>query len=163
MTAPWNEKILPTLLFNYKLEDILNADEFDLFYQCLPSSTCHLSREKCFGGKSSKVRLTGMAVTSAAGERLEMFVIGKFKKPRCFKNIKQLPCRYRTQKKSWITGVLFEELVRNSTHLFEIKAERLPFWLTTSLLTLKSRTLRTSTWFSCLQIQRLLFNQWTRV
>ena len=119
MTAPWNEKILPTLLFNYKLEDILNADEFDLFYQCLPSSTCHLSREKCFGGKSSKVRLTGMAVTSAAGERLEMFVIGKFKKPRCFKNIKQLPCRYRTQKKSWMTGVLFEEWVRKLDSSFQ--------------------------------------------
>ena len=70
MTAPWNEKTLPTLLFNYKLEYIFNADEFDLFYQCLPSNTCHLSREKCFRGKSSKVRLTGMAVAGAAGERL---------------------------------------------------------------------------------------------
>ena len=68
-----------------------------------------------------------MAAASATGEKLKMFVIGNTKKPRCFRNVKQLPCRYRAQKKSWITGVLFEELVRNSTHLFEIKAERLPF------------------------------------
>ena len=31
---------------------------------------------------------------------------------RCFKNVKQLPCRYRAQKKSWMAGVLFEEWVR---------------------------------------------------
>ena len=53
-----------------------------------------------------------MAAASATGEKLKMFVIGNSKKPRCFRNVKQLPCRYRAQKKSWITGVLFEELVR---------------------------------------------------
>ena len=56
-----------------------------------------------------------------------MFVIGKSKKSPCVKNVKQLPCRYRAQKKSWITGALFEEWVRKSTHPFELKAERLPF------------------------------------
>ena len=53
-----------------------------------------------------------MAAASATGEKLKMFLIGNTKKPRCFRNVKQLPCRYRAQKKSWITGVLFEELVR---------------------------------------------------
>ena len=36
MAALWNETTLPTLLSNYKLEDTFNADEFGLFYQCLP-------------------------------------------------------------------------------------------------------------------------------
>ena len=53
-----------------------------------------------------------MVAASATGEKLKMFVIGNIKKPRCFRNVKQLPRRYRAQKKSWITGVLFEELVR---------------------------------------------------
>ena len=92
MTAPWNETALPTLLSNYKLEDTFNADEFGLLYQCLPSKTYHLSGEKCSGGKNCKVRLTGMAAASATGETLEMFVIGKFKKPLCFKNVKQPSC-----------------------------------------------------------------------
>ena len=127
MTRSWNETTLPTLLSTYKLEDIFTADEFGLVYQCLPSKTYHLYGEKCSGGKNSKVRLTGMAAASAAGEKLEMFVLGKSKKPRCFKNVRQLPCRYRAQKKSWMAGVLFEEWVRNSTHPFELKAERLPF------------------------------------
>ena len=90
-------------------QDIFNADKFGLFYQCLPSKTYHLSEEKCSGGKSIKARLTGMAATSATGEKLEIFVISEFKNPRCFKNVKQLPCRYRAQKKSWMTRDLFEE------------------------------------------------------
>ena len=112
MTAPWNETTLPTLLSNYKLENIFNVDEFGLFYQCLPNKTYHLSGEKCSGGKNSKLRLTGMAVGNATGEKLSMFVIGKSKTPRCFKHIKQLPCRYRNQLKSWMTGDLFTEWVK---------------------------------------------------
>ena len=30
----------------------------------------------------------------------------------CFKNIKQLPCRYRSQRKSWMTGDLFGVWIR---------------------------------------------------
>ena len=44
--SPWNETILSTLLSNYKLENIFNAEN-RLFYQCLPNKTYHLSREKC--------------------------------------------------------------------------------------------------------------------
>ena len=126
MTAPWNETTLPTLLCNYKLEDTFNADEFGLFYQCLPSKTYHLSGEKCSGGKKSKVRLTDMTVASATGENLEMFVIGKPKKPRCFKNVKQLPCRYRAQKKVGFlfTGVLFEEWVRKLDSSFRAQSRK---------------------------------------
>ena len=35
-----------------------------------------------------------------------------FKKPPWFKDVKQLSCQYRVQKKSWMTGVLFEEWIR---------------------------------------------------
>ena len=104
MVASWFEVTLPTLLSNYKLEDIFNADEFDIFYQCLPNKTLHLKSEKCSGGKNSKVRITG--------DKLPMFVIGKSKAPRCFKNVTSLPCRYRSQKKSWMDSTLFEEWVR---------------------------------------------------
>ena len=102
MVAPWNETTLPTLLSKYDLKDIFNADEFGLFYQCLPNKTYHFKGQKCSGGKNSKVRLTGMAAGNAIGEKLLMFVIGKSKTPRCFKHIKNLPCKYKSQKKSWM-------------------------------------------------------------
>ena len=76
MTVPWNETTLPTLLSNYKLGNVFNADDFGLFYQYLPTKTYHLPREKCPRGKNSKVRLTGMAAASAAGESYPYLLLG---------------------------------------------------------------------------------------
>ena len=57
-----------------------------------------------FIGKSSKVRLTGLAASNALGEKLPMLVIGKSANPRCFKHIKSLPCKYMD---SWMDSDIF--------------------------------------------------------
>lgn len=54
------QKTLLTFLSNYELENIFNADEVGLFYQCLPDTTCPFSGEKCPGGKNRKVQTVGM-------------------------------------------------------------------------------------------------------
>ena len=79
MTSSWSETTLQTILSNYNLEDIFNADKFGLFYQCLPNKTYHLKEEKCSGKKKSKIRLTRIAAASATGEKLPIFVIWKSK------------------------------------------------------------------------------------
>ena len=60
-----------------------------------------------FVGKSSKVRLTGLAASNALGEKLPMLVIGKSANLRCFKHIKSLPCKYTNQAKSWMDSDIF--------------------------------------------------------
>ena len=82
MVAAWNETTLPTLLSNYSLENVYNADEYGLFYQCLPNKSYQLKTEKCSGGKHMKIRITGLAAANAVGSKLPMFAIGKAKKPR---------------------------------------------------------------------------------
>ena len=72
MVNAWSETSLPALLYNYDLKDIYNADEFGLFYHCVPNKTYQLRSEKCPGGKVSKVRITGMASVNAAGDKLPM-------------------------------------------------------------------------------------------
>ena len=67
-----------------------------------------------------------MTAASATGEKLIIFVIGKSKKPQYFKNAKQLPCQYRTQKKSWMTGILFEEWVRKLDSSFRAQSRKVP-------------------------------------
>ena len=110
MTAPWTETTLLTILSRYPLENMLmNSDCY---------KTLHLKGEKCSGGKHSKIRLTGLAAGNAHGERLAMFVIGKANKPRCFKGVRNLPWRYRAQRKSWMTAELFEEWVRELDRKF---------------------------------------------
>ena len=118
MTSSWSETTLPTILSNYKLKDIFNATEFGLFYQCLPDKTYHLKGEKCSGEKKSEVRLSGMAAASATGEKLPIFVIWKSKNLHCFKNVKHLPCKYKSQKKSWMNSEIFEEWVRKLDRTF---------------------------------------------
>ena len=125
MTAPWNETTLPTILSRYSLENIFNADEFGLFYNCLPDKTYHFKSEKCSGGKHSKLRLTGIAAGNAKGERLQMFIIGKSKNPRCFKGVKSLPCRYRSQQKSWMSSEIFEEWVKEIDRSFGKKKRKI--------------------------------------
>ena len=85
MVNAWSETSLPTSIVH--LKDIYNADEFGLFYQCVPNKTYQLKSEKWSGGKLSKVRITRMASANAAGDKLPMFVIGKARKPRCFKTL----------------------------------------------------------------------------
>ena len=96
MKTSWTEATLPTILSWYALKDIFNADEFSLFYQNLPSKTMHFKGQKYPGGKHSKVPLAGLAAGSTFGERLSIFVIGKLQKPRCFRGVQHLPCRYRS-------------------------------------------------------------------
>ena len=97
MTAPWTETTLPTILSRYSLEKIFNVDEFGLFYQCLPG-----------GSTFRKIGLTGLT-GNTYGERLQMFVIKTSVKPRCFKGLKTLLCRYCTQDKSWMSGEVFKD------------------------------------------------------
>ena len=83
-----------------------------------------MKSKKCSGGKHRKIRVTGLAAASAAGEKLPIFVIVKANNPRCFKNIQTLPCRYQLQKKSWMDSVFFEEWVRESNAKFKAKKRK---------------------------------------
>ena len=105
MIAPCYETRLPTILSDYALADVYNKDEFVLFFQALPEKTMHLKSEKCVGGKHSKIRLTGLAVANALGDKLPMFVIGKAKSPRCFKNLKSMPVATADRKKAGWTAI----------------------------------------------------------
>ena len=111
MTASWAQTHLPMILSRYDLRDIYNADEFGLFYQQLPTKSFHLKGERCAGGKLSKVCLTGLAASNAAGEKLPMFFIEKAEKPRCFKGATSLPCQYKHQRKSSMDSEIFSDYV----------------------------------------------------
>jgi hypothetical protein len=44
-----------------------------------------------------------------AGEKVPLFVIGKYAKQRAFKCANRLPVEYRANRKAWLTFTLFEE------------------------------------------------------
>ena len=110
------------------LERHLQRGWIRTFLSVLSNKTYQRKSEKCYGGKLSKIRITDMAAANAIGDKLPMFVYGKAKNPRCFKNVKFLACRYRNQQKSWMDGKLFEEWLRELDRKFALKEEMLLLW-----------------------------------
>lgn len=98
---------------NYSLENIYNADETGLNWKALPRKTLASRKESAAPGcKISKDRITAVACANAAGtHRLPMLVIGKSKKPRCFKhvNMSAMPVVYMSQKNAWMDCPTFIE------------------------------------------------------
>lgn len=93
----------------YKTEDIFNVDETALFYKLLPNKTYDASNTNVYGLKADKSRITVLFGVSAAGEKLTPLIIGRYKKPRCFKgvDVKKLPVFYESNKTSWMTAEIF--------------------------------------------------------
>lgn len=89
----------------YDDRDIFNCDETGLFYRALPDKTLCFQGEKCSGGKCSKERLTLLLCCNMLGDFETPLVIGKAKKPRCFKNIdvRKLCVSWKSNKKAWMT------------------------------------------------------------
>ncbi|CAG4979710.1 unnamed protein product [Colias eurytheme] len=79
-----------------------------------PDKTLKFKGENCSGGKMSKARLTIMVAANMTGScKRKLLVIGKSKKPSCFKNIRSLPVTYEHNVKSWMTSEIFERWLRN--------------------------------------------------
>lgn len=102
---------LPSMLLGYKPDDIYNADESGLFFRALPDKTLAFKSQKCTGGKLSKERLTLLFCVSMTGQKEELLVIGKAKRPRAFKNITtaDLPAIWKSNKKAWMTRDIMTE------------------------------------------------------
>ena len=97
----WKKQDLPSLLIDYAEDEIFNADKTGIFYKCLPDKSLALKGEKCTGEKKAKERMTAMvAANMSCTERLPLMVIGKSLKPRCLKNVKNLPVEYTANKKT---------------------------------------------------------------
>lgn len=93
---------------NLTKEQIYNADETGLNYRLLPESTYVSQNEKAAAGhKKSKERVSILLCSNASGtHKVKPLVIGKSRKPRCFKNFKN-PLDYNNSQKAWMTLNIF--------------------------------------------------------
>ena len=99
----------------FEPQDVFNYDESCLFYRLEPNKT--LATKPISGRKKDLERITIGLCTNALGtEKLNPIVIGKYRKPRCFKNISNinnLQIVYRHNKTAWMTGTIFKEWIIN--------------------------------------------------
>ena len=66
-----------------------------------------------------------MEARNAIEEKLLMFVIDKSKTTRCLKHIKNVPCKYKSQKKSWVDSQIFEEWVHKLNQTFQMEGRKI--------------------------------------
>ena len=104
-TDAWVKDILRPTLDRYKDDDVYNVDETGLFWKLLPDSTFALKGETCTGGKKSRERVTVMLCCNMTGtDKRQPILIGKYAKPRCFKQTKKdLPVQYDSNASAWMT------------------------------------------------------------
>lgn len=102
-------------LQDYEDRDIYNCDETGLLWKCSLNRTYTISKEDKASGKFSKDRITILFGVNMLGDKLKPLVIGKSKKPRCFKNLdmEKLPVCYRWNAKSWMTLAIFKDWLSN--------------------------------------------------
>ncbi|XP_045482042.1 tigger transposable element-derived protein 4-like [Harmonia axyridis] len=109
----WLNYIWPDIRKNYSNDDIFNADETGIFFKLMPNQTLKFQNEKCSGGEKSKDRITVLVCANMSGkEKRELLVIGKPRTPSCLKSCKNLPVKYTSNEKSWITSEIFETEIR---------------------------------------------------
>lgn len=91
-------------------EQVYNADETALWWRCIPTTTLAAFYEKeAPGFKVNKDRLTALVCANVSGShKTKLFVIGKFKKPRAFKNVAHLPVHYEATQNAWMTAAIFK-------------------------------------------------------
>ena len=114
----WKNSLREKIL-KYNPVDIYNADETGLFFKCMPDKTLAFKDDKCYGGRHSKERVTVLLCSNWTGsEKLTPIVIGKSRRPRCFKNVKSLPLSYKFNKKAWMTSDIFESWLKELDEKF---------------------------------------------
>lgn len=122
----WLNEVWPKLRQDYEDNEIYNGDETGIFYKLLPDKTLRFKGEKCVGGKLAKERLTALVCANMTGtEKRKILVIGKSKKPRCFKNIKTLPTNYCANKRAWMTSEIFENEIRKWDKELAVKGKNI--------------------------------------
>ncbi|GBM93028.1 Jerky -like [Araneus ventricosus] len=107
--------VLPYLIVKKKLtaDQIYNCDETGLHWGALPTKTLAAENEAVVPGRKQmkdRVKILGYANASDS-HRVELTLVGKSKKPSCFKNINKtaLPVHYMHQESAWMNSSLFSE------------------------------------------------------
>jgi len=104
-------------LAKYPICDRYNMDETGLFYNMSPNTT--IAREPIEGRKKDKTRITIAFTCNADGtDRFRPMFIGRAAKPRCFnrRTGKELGFFYFNNAKAWMTGILFQQYLKQFDH-----------------------------------------------
>lgn len=155
-----------SLKSKFAARDIFNIDESGIFFNLYPQRTLSVKGDNCHGATKSKESITAVFTCNADGsEKLPLWIIGKSKNPRCFKNINlsKLKCEYTNQQNSWIDSQSFRKWLLKFNS--KIKTQNRKILLTMdncSAHDIKGLSLSNITVFFFHQIQPVVFSLWIK-
>ena len=117
--------ILKLIREEFQNKDIFNADETGLFWKMTPDRTLSFRGDSCKGGKRSKERVTVLVAASALGEKLPLLVIGKSKRPHCFRGVLNLPVEYDANQRAWMTSEKFEKWLMKVNNSMRVEGRKI--------------------------------------
>ena len=108
-------------------------DETGSFWRGLPETSLNEKGRCCNGGKQAKQRNTWAFFVNATGEKEDPIVIGKYAKPRCLKNLKDIKrpyrCWYFSNAKAGMTTVVLNEVLSRLNATLICKKRRILLFL----------------------------------
>ncbi|GES83583.1 tigger transposable element-derived protein 6-like [Rhizophagus clarus] len=117
---------LQTILQDYTLDNIFNADEIGLHFRMTSNQT--LASAPASGTKRDKTRITVLIATNANGtQKLKPLVIGSSKNPRCLHRVNKnsLPCTYYANSKAWMRNDIFGEWLEYINNKFQTQNRKI--------------------------------------
>ena len=117
--------ISQTLLSAFSPRDTFNADEFDLNYRLAPTST--VGPRRLAARKNKKERLTFLVCGNADGSvQIVPIALRSSRKPRNFRSMMSTKhgSYYRSNKKAWMTRLVFYECLNNFNEYVKIEQGR---------------------------------------
>ena len=121
----WIRNVLPNEIEGYDPKDIFNADETGLVYKALQSATLTFHGTEPAGGKLPKQRLTALLCVNMDGSEKNAYIIGKYKKPRCFSRVQSLPLPYYNNQNSWMTSIVWKDILLKMNRKFEAQGRHI--------------------------------------
>ncbi|GBC04023.1 hypothetical protein RclHR1_05480006 [Rhizophagus clarus] len=117
---------LQTILQDYILDNIFNADETGLFFHMASNQT--LASAPTLSTKLDKTRITILLATNAIGtQKLKPLVIGSSKNPRYLYRVNRnsLPCTYYANSKAWMRSNIFGEWLEYINNKFQTQNRKI--------------------------------------
>lgn len=100
------------------------------FFRLLPSKSIGFKGELCTGGQLSKNRLTVFVGANMSGsDKFKLFVIRKYKNPRCFKGITTVPSLTESNSRAWMTQALFSKCLHTEDAQFSRQNGKVIFFV----------------------------------
>ncbi|KAA6389939.1 MAG: putative tigger transposable element-derived protein 4 [Streblomastix strix] len=117
-TEQWKTNILPELIRIFGQKNLLNFDEFALYFKRGSEFTFGPKGQQQYGKKLSKSRLTAFTGASILGEKFYLLIIGKAQVPKSFRSHLSHKFKYKGQKNAWNNSIIFNWILAELNEQF---------------------------------------------